>query len=144
MWVQTEYPAHPLFEALKRHDYPGFAASQLAERQAAGLPPYAHLALLRAESRALPAAIAFLQDAAAALQADPALAHWAAHVTCYPAVPAAMQRLAGMERAQMLLESPRRAALQGLLAGWQAALHALRARHKAVLRWAIDVDPLSF
>ena len=68
----------------------------------------------------------------------------AAHVTCYPAVPAAMQRLAGMERAQMLLESPRRAALQGLLAGWQAALHALRARHKAVLRWAIDVDPLSF
>lgn len=144
MWVQTEHPAHPLFEALKRHDYPGFAASQLAERQAAGLPPYAHLALLRAESRALPAAIAFLQDAAAALQADPALAHWAAHVTCYPAVPAAMQRLAGMERAQMLLESPRRAALQGLLAGWQAALHALRARHKAVLRWAIDVDPLSF
>ena len=59
-------------------------------------------------------------------------------------IDAAMQRLAGMERAQMLLESPRRAALQGLLAGWQAALHALRARHKAVLRWAIDVDPLSF
>ena len=53
MWVQTEHPAHPLFAALKEHDYPGFAAAQLGERHAAGLPPYTHLALLRAESRNL-------------------------------------------------------------------------------------------
>ncbi len=144
MWVQTEHPAHPLFEALKRHDYPGFAASQLQERQAAGLPPFSHLALLRAESRTLPDAIAFLQEAAAALQADAALASLAAHITRYPAVPAAMQRLAGVERAQMLLESQHRAPLQRLLAAWQPALHTLRARHKSVLRWAIDVDPLAF
>ena len=30
----------------------------------------------------------------------------AAHVTCYPAVPAAMQRLAGMERVQMCWKAP--------------------------------------
>jgi primosomal protein N' (replication factor Y) len=29
MWVQTFHPTHPLFEALKRHDYPAFAESQL-------------------------------------------------------------------------------------------------------------------
>jgi len=39
MLVQTFHPAHPLFEALKRHDYAAFAASELAERTTAGLPP---------------------------------------------------------------------------------------------------------
>ena len=140
MWVQTEHPAHPLFAALKTHDYPGFAAAQLGERQAAGLPPYTHLALLRAESRQLQAALAFLHDAAAAIAA-PAQA---AAVTLYPPVPAAMQRLAGMERAHMLLETTHRPALQQLLAHWQPQLHALKARHKALARWVIDVDPLSF
>ncbi|MDO5086844.1 MAG: primosomal protein N', partial [Comamonadaceae bacterium] len=145
MWVQTAHPAHPLFEALKCHDYAGFAASQLQERAAAGLPPFMHLALLRAESRSQEAAQAFLHAAAAALDdqaaaatdAPPGLAAALAHVSRYPAVPAAMQRLAGVERAQMLLESPTRAALQHVL-------HALRGQHKGIVRWAIDVDPLGF
>ncbi|MBP8928415.1 MAG: primosomal protein N', partial [Ottowia sp.] len=44
MWVQTQHAQHPLFAALKAHDYPGFAAAQLAERAQAGLPPFTHLA----------------------------------------------------------------------------------------------------
>src|SRR5439155_13652967 len=44
MWVQTWHPAHPLYAALARHDYAGFAQAQLAERRSAGLPPFAHLA----------------------------------------------------------------------------------------------------
>src|SRR5678816_4022017 len=51
MWVQTWHPAHPLYQALTRHDFAAFAASQLAEREAAGLPPWSHLAMLRAEAR---------------------------------------------------------------------------------------------
>ena len=60
MWVQTQYPQHPLFAALKLHDYPGFAAEQLKERSEAGLPPFSHLALLRAEARTQEAAQGFL------------------------------------------------------------------------------------
>jgi primosomal protein N' (replication factor Y) len=51
--------------------------------------------------------------------------------------------VANVERMQMLLESPSRAALQRLLAQWVPQLHALKAQHKGVLRWAIDVDPLA-
>ncbi|WP_333708116.1 replication restart helicase PriA [Ottowia beijingensis] len=147
MWVQTHHPQHPLFVALKAHDYPGFAAQQLAERAQAGLPPFAHLALLRAEARSQEAAQGFLGTLARlaqdALAADPTLAAALAQVTWYPAVPLAVQRVANIERAQMLLESPSRAALQRVLAACQPLLHALRAEHRAIVRWAVDVDPLA-
>ena len=149
MWVQTQHPQHPLFVALKAHDYPGFAARQLAERQQAGFPPFTHLALLRAEARSQDAAQAFLTALAAQAAAlpaqDAAHAEALAHVRWYPAVPLAVQRVAGIERAQMLLESPHRPALQRVLAACQPLLHALRATpaHRAIVRWAVDVDPQS-
>lgn len=54
----------------------------------------------------------------------------------------AVSKLAGIERLQMLLEAPSHARLQRLLPDWMPALHMLRARHKGLARWAIDVDPL--
>jgi primosomal protein N' (replication factor Y) len=149
MWVQTQHPQHPLFAALKAHDYPGFAARQLAERAQAGLPPYSHLALLRAEARSQAVAQEFLgalaQAAQQTLGSDGSLAPALARVTWYPAVPVAVQRVANVERAQMLLESPSRGALQRVLAACQPLLHQLRAApaHRGLLRWAIDVDPLA-
>ena len=68
MWVQTWHPQHPLYAALRRHDFAAFAASQLAERRTAGLPPFSHLALLRAEARTADAARSFLQAAAQAAE----------------------------------------------------------------------------
>ena len=63
----------------------------------------------------------------------------------YPAVPLPVQRVAGVERAQMLLESPSRAALQRVLAACQLLLHGLRAdgKHRGVVRWLVDVDPVA-
>jgi primosomal protein N' (replication factor Y) len=61
----------------------------------------------------------------------------------YPPVPPAVSRVADVERMQMLLESPSRAALQQLLRRWAPQLHGLRSQHKGLLRWAVDVDPLS-
>ena len=138
MWVQTWHPQHPLYAALKAHDFDAFAASQMRERRAAGLPPFTRLALLRAEARNADAAQAFLRDAAA-LAAAPAQA---LGVQLYPPVPPPVSRVADVERLQMLVESASRTALQQLLAQWLPQLQALRARHRAVLRWAVDVDPL--
>jgi primosomal protein N' (replication factor Y) (superfamily II helicase) len=42
----------------------------------------------------------------------------------------------------MLLEADSRRGLQRLLADWLPRLQALKARHKGLLRWAVDVDPL--
>ena len=141
MWVQTDHPQHPLFAALRQHDYPDFAASQLDERRIAGMPPFSFQALVRAEARSQEVAQAFLTLASAAAcdvqDVD--------RVTLYPAVPMGVQRVANIERAQMLVESPSRQALQRFLLGWQAVLRATRNQPEAkgLTRWAIDVDPLS-
>ncbi len=136
MWVQTNNPRHPLYAALRAHDYEAFAATQLQERRNAGLPPFASLALLRAEARDVRAATAFLLDAQA---------HAAAHegVTAYPPVPPHVAKVADVERMQMLVESASRVALQRMLAAWMPELHSLREQHKGVLRWAVDIDPLA-
>ena len=141
MWVQTFHPTHPVFEYLKRHDFAGFAAQQLQEREQAGLPPFSFQALLRAETRTQQAAQDFLNAAKALGEAR--LATDAEVLSVYPAVPMSMQRVANVERAQMLVESHSRKHLQQFLAAWQEDLQQLRTQHKAVLRWAIDVDPLA-
>ncbi|MBA3593897.1 MAG: primosomal protein N' [Polaromonas sp.] len=143
MWVQTFHPQHPLFAALKKHDYPAFAAQELKEREAAGMSPFGFSALVRAEARDQAVAQGFLNAAAAAAQAQQLPGGEA--VTPYPAVPMTIQRVANIERAQMLVESPSRAALQRFLAAWQPLLHQTRqeAEFKSLIRWAIDVDPLA-
>jgi len=144
MWLQTFHPTHPLFEALKKHDYPAFAASQLKERQAAAMPPFSFQALVRAEARTQEAAQGFLNLASLAATQQTDTAALLAHLTLYPAVPMSIARIANVERAQMLVESPSRAALQRFLTAWQSVLHSTRAlaECKGVMRWAIDVDPL--
>jgi primosomal protein N' (replication factor Y) len=139
MWVQTWHPRHTLYAALRTGDFEQFAAAQLAERRAAGLPPYTHLALLRAEAKDAAQATAFLQDAALAAAGLPG----SDAVTLYPPVPPTLSRVAGVERVQMLAESASRPALQRLLAAWLPVLHTLKAQHRSVQRWAVDVDPLA-
>jgi primosomal protein N' (replication factor Y) len=141
MWIQTFYPQHPLFAALKAHDFAAFAKTQIQERQQALMPPFSHQALLRSEAGQQAQAQGFLQAAAEAAQTlgD------APYVTVYPPVPAPVQRVANVERAQMLVEGPNRQHLQRFLTAWQPLLHGLRqgpAGH-GILRWAVDVDPLS-
>jgi len=140
MWVQTWHPRHPLFAALAKHDFAAFAASQLRDREGAGLPPFASLALLRAEARDVVMATAFLHAAARLAAAAPE----AAGVMVYPPVPPPISRVAGVERMQMLIESRSRAALQRFLSVWVPQLTPLakETAHR-VLRWAVDVDPLA-
>ena len=136
MWVQTWHPEHALYKALQQHDYEAFARSQLQERETANLPPYSHLALLRAEAKTADAAKAFLDDAATAMAEDE-------RVFVYPPVPMSVARVADVERMQMLVEASHRGALQQLLAQWLPELHGLKRQHRGLIRWAIDVDPLA-
>ena len=139
MWIQSWHPRHPLYAALRAHDFDAFARSQLAERRAAGLPPFTRLALLRAEAREAAVATDFLHDARdAALPTAQPLG-----VRLYPPVPPPVSRVADVERLQMLLEADSRQALQQLLAQWLPTLQPLKARHKGLLRFAVDVDPLA-
>ena len=139
MWVQTWHPRHALFAALRTHDHAAFAEQLLTERRGAGLPPFAHLALLRAEARDGSVAQAFLRAAAevAAAMSE------GADVMIYPPVPPPVARVANIERMQMLIESASRSRLQRFLAAWLPQLHTQRSAFKGLARWAIDVDPLA-
>jgi primosomal protein N' (replication factor Y) len=133
--VQTRFPEHPLFAALRRLDYEGFARGQLAERRAAGMPPFMPQALLTAQARALDPALAFLAHARAlgrGIEGEAAL---------YDPVPMPLARKAGVFRAQMLVEAPARASLQRFLGLWLAQLREHEAPKGTRVRWQIEVDP---
>jgi len=131
--VQTRYPENPLFAALRRFDYEGFARGQLAERQATGMPPFVPQALLTAQAKTLEAALTFLAHARGLGSALPEPA------TLYDPVPMPLARLAGVYRAQMLVEAPRRSQLQAFLRNWLARLRDGEAPQR--VRWQIEVDP---
>ena len=133
--IQTEYPMHPLYLHLARHDFDAFARMALQERRAAGFPPFTHQAMLRADAPALEDAVEFLRHARrlAEERAPEGL-------RLYDPVPMRMTRLARRERAQLLVESDQRAPLQAFLADWVAVLY--RQRTARELRWQLDVDPL--
>lgn len=132
--IQTHCPDHPLLLKLVHEGYPAFADAALAEREAVGLPPYAHIALLRAEATDEQAPAAFLEAAGE-------LAHGAhaALVSYLGPVPAPMPRRAGRWRAQAMIRAPQRSPLQRCLGEMVPKLGALPEARK--VRWSIDVDP---
>jgi primosomal protein N' (replication factor Y) len=131
--IQTEFPAHPLYQALRRGDYQAFAKDLLAERKQAGFPPFVYHAVLRAEASRLEVALEFLIHAAHdGVKMD-------SPVTIYDPVPATMPRLAGLERAQLTVQSRSRKALHTFLRAWHVYLDHAAGRK---VRWALDIDPL--
>lgn len=66
--IQTHLADHPLLVQLTEDGYFAFAEQALSERRAAGLPPFAHLALLRAEAHKPGQAEAFLDSACSAAE----------------------------------------------------------------------------
>ena len=133
--IQTAFPDHPLYRALQRHDFDGYAESQLAERQMAGFPPFVYQAMLRAEARDENEAFGFLNKARAAA------VELKMEVEILGVVPAALPRRANHVRGQLLIQANTRKALQQFLRTWQPALDALPAQK---LRWSLDVDPQEF
>ena len=133
--LQTRHPDHPLLVALVRGGYPGFARTCLEERRSAGLPPYAHQALWRAEAGESSVAQDFLEQIAALAGEQ---ARMGVHILG-PA-PAPLARRGNRYRWQLLLQTARRGALHTLLRRLMPAAHALI--HTRKLRWSIDVDPV--
>jgi len=134
--IQTHQPDHPLLQHLVREGYGSFADAALAERRLAGLPPYAALALLRAEAPTSAAPTAFLEAA------RERLAHRrGSQVVLLGPAPAPMEKRAGRYRANLLLQAAQRAPLQNLLAAALPELDELKSARK--VRWSIDVDPVS-
>ncbi|KPK11462.1 MAG: hypothetical protein AMJ68_05805 [Acidithiobacillales bacterium SG8_45] len=133
--IQTWHPGHPVFKALKTHDYSSFAEQELQQRKAANYPPYCHFVLMRAEATAAGEALHFLQRAQAIGRAMAPET-----VELLSAVPSPMERRAGRYRAQLLVQSNERKALHGFLDQWLGAIE--QEKQSKRVRWSLDVDPM--
>ncbi len=131
--IQTKFPGHPLYHALRRHNYETLAQTLLTERKVASFPPFAYQALLRAEAPKLETALDFLASAAMSWPVG--------NVEMFDPVPAQMARLKGMERAHLLVQSSSRKELHKFLTSWRTKLDKLSIRNT---RWVLDVDPFEF
>jgi primosomal protein N' (replication factor Y) (superfamily II helicase) len=133
VWLQTHHPDHPLLQTLLGGGYNEFAKQELAVRDEAGFPPFAHLALLRAEATEHSALFDFLgaaQQAALASQG----------VELSPPLSAPMPLRDGKHRGQMLLTARQRPRLQAALEDLVPVLRAMPTGRK--VRWSMDVDPI--
>lgn len=135
MVVQTRYPQHPLFDALKAHDYEHFASHEMQARKDARMPPFSHQATIRADHKKLANCLQFLSTAREL--GEPLVDADSPVFMCDP-VPLTVVRVGGIERAQMLIESESRPALHRFLTQWLAQLHGL----PGSVRWFLEVDPV--
>jgi primosomal protein N' (replication factor Y) len=139
--LQTHHPEHPLLATLLRGGYGAFAQLELEQREAAVFPPFAHLAMLRAEAKQVELADAFLLAARRAIEDAERLHndHSSALEINGP-LPAPMPRRAGYQRTQLLLSGTHRRRLHATLDDALPAIHALPEARK--VRWSLDVDPI--
>lgn len=134
--IQTTFPQHDLFTALRAQDYETYADTLLDERHAMQFPPTSYFALLKAEASTYTHVLQFLNQAAQQAR------EISNEVMVYDPLRPQMERLKNMERGQLLLQADTRKDLQQLLRVWMPQLRAQKLANK--LRWVLDIDPLEF
>jgi primosomal protein N' (replication factor Y) (superfamily II helicase) len=137
--IQTNYPDAAPYKYLRNADVDGFLEEIKNERQVVGLPPFSYQALIHGEHKTLQLAMDMLKDAAQLAKSDKI---WPAKVMLSDVIPRAMVRIAGKERAQMLVESENRQDLQKSIEILQHYLTEAHAKRKGV-GWYIERDPIS-
>ena len=143
IYIETQFPEAAVFQFLLRHDVDGFLSYTANERKEAGLPPFAYQALVHAEAKSLDKAIQFLSALKGYLKSSGLIAKG---LRVYDPVPKAMMRVAGSERAQLLVESDDRKNLQEILEAMDRYLRENsqgRISKEGRIRWLIERDPIS-
>jgi primosomal protein N' (replication factor Y) len=143
IYIETQYPESAVFQYLLRHDVDGFLSHIAQERKEAGLPPFSYQALVHAESKSLDRSIQFLSDLKGRLKAKSLINKG---IRIYDPVPKAVMRVAGTERAQLVIESESRKQLQEVLEAIDTELREKsqgRISKETRVRWLIERDPIN-
>lgn len=131
--IQTHQPEHPLITNLLNNSYHHYARQLLTERQSSHMPPFSHLALVRAEANNIEQPESFLNELRMSISAD------------HPGqligpLPAPMTRKAGQFRAHLLIQSKQRGAVHESIK--KLCNTAEQSPLGKKVRWSIDIDPL--
>lgn len=143
IYIETQYPEAAVFQYLLRHDVDGFLAYTASERDEAKLPPFSYQALVHAEAKSLDKAIQFLSELKTRLKNQGLINK---ELKVYDPVPKAVMRVAGSERAQLVIESANRKLLQEALEIIDQQLRQSsqgRISKTSRIRWLIERDPIN-
>jgi primosomal protein N' (replication factor Y) len=143
IYIETQYPESPVFQYLLRHDIDGFLQFTASEREEAKLPPYSYQALIHAEGKSLDKAIQFLNELKKRMKNRGMITK---ELKAYDPVPKPVMRVAGSERAQLLIESDNRKALQEALEMIDQELRqdsTGRISKASRIRWLVERDPIA-
>ena len=143
IYIETQFPEAAVFQYLLRHDVDGFLSHIASERDEAKLPPFSYQGLVHAEAKSLDKAIGFLSSIKARLRDQGLLTQG---LRVYDPVPKSMVRIAGIERAQLVIESDHRRQLQVVLEAIDRDLRDSsqgRISKLERIRWLIERDPIS-
>lgn len=138
IYIQTEFVDHPLFAALSKESDDDFITEIVNERQAMQLPPFTHQALVIAESKSEVQNMAILKDLKAYLE-EGIIQNMQIGDPC----PRVLQRLSGVDRHQILIESHERIAMQTILEKALDYIESLKKKTRSI-KLSIDRDPLQF
>jgi primosomal protein N' (replication factor Y) len=143
IFIETQYPEAAVFQYLLRHDVDGFLSYTANERDEAKLPPFSYQGLVHAEGKSLEKAIQYLGALKGRLRSKNLIGHG---LKVYDPVPKAVMRVAGTERAQLVIESGNRKQLQEILELIDQDLRSHsqgRISKGENIRWLIERDPIS-
>lgn len=143
IYIETQYPEAPVFQYLLRHDVDGFMAYIAHERDEAKLPPFTYQGLVHAEAKSLEKALGFLNELKARLKQHRMVPK---DVYVYDPVPKTVMRVAGSERAQLVIESANRKLLQEILENIDRDLRQQsqgRISKVSRIRWLVERDPIA-
>jgi len=130
--LQTWTPEHPVLLALAAGDRDAFVAAEMAEREAASLPPFGRLAALILSGENAVAVEKLARDLAGSIPN-------AERLEVYGPADAPLGLVRGRRRKRLLVRADRDVDLQGFLRAWLA-----RVKVPGSVRLSVDVDPYSF
>jgi primosomal protein N' (replication factor Y) len=143
IYIETQFPDAAVFQYLLKHDVDGFLSHIADEREEAKLPPFTYQGLVHAEAKSIDKALHFLGSLKGRLQAK---GYTNKGLQVYDPVPRSMVKIAGSERAQLVVESNDRRTLQDALEWMDRDLREIsqgRISKGNQVRWLIERDPIS-
>jgi primosomal protein N' (replication factor Y) len=138
IYIQTEFVDHPMFKALAEHQYDHFITEIVNERQEYQLPPYSHQALIIAESKSEQKNNETLQNLKQYLEQE-----LPDNIQISDPTPRVLQRLSGVDRNQILIETNDRIKLQKILEKALDYIEVIKKKSRSI-KLQIDRDPIQF
>ncbi|OZG71430.1 primosomal protein N' [Hahella sp. CCB-MM4] len=137
VFIQTQFPDHPLLQLIRQHDYQGIYTSEMEMRRQGHFPPVHSMALIRGEA-------ATLEDTLNSLWQMRDLLEATQHSlpSIHGPFPSLIQKKQNRFHGLIWLFSPEKPSLRKFLKHWLHLMESQKPKLSSKFRWLLDVDPI--